>query len=100
MARKNVKNEKTPLQNAAAVLLKKQGKTYEEWSQKIVSDNCLSLLQGGNPEWKNKMLEEAAMDLIAASVVEEENKNKTQARSQSDTQMKPNHLTQNNQSHK
>lgn len=47
MARKVVKNEKTPLQNAAAVLLKKQGKTYEEWSQKIVSDNCLSLLQGG-----------------------------------------------------
>ncbi|ARJ25712.1 hypothetical protein B7492_32245 (plasmid) [Bacillus mycoides] len=98
MARKVGKNEKTPLQNAAAVLLKKQGKTYEEWSQKIVSDNCLSLLQGGNPEWRNKMLEGAAMDLIAASVVEEEKKNKTQ--SQSDAQPKPNHLTQNNQSHK
>ncbi|PET15101.1 hypothetical protein CN513_20485 [Bacillus cereus] len=98
MARKVGKNEKTPLQNAAAVLLKKQGKTYEEWSQKIVSDNCLSLLQGGNPEWRNKMLEEAAMDLIAASVVEEEKKNKTQV--QSDVQQKPNHLNQNNQSHK
>lgn len=94
MARKTGKNEKTPLQNAAAVLLKKQGNTYEEWSQKIVSDNCLSLLQGGNPEWRNKMLEEAAMDLIAASVVEEEKKNKTQG--QSDGQPKPNHLTQNN----
>lgn len=44
------------------------------------------------------MLEGAAMDLIAASVVEEEKKNKTQ--SQSDAQPKPNHLTQNNQSHK
>ncbi|EMJ6445228.1 hypothetical protein QCQ62_005699 [Bacillus cereus] len=98
MARKTGKNEKTPLQNAAAVLLKKQGNTYEEWSQKIVSDNCLSLLQGGNPEWRNKMLEEAAMDLIAASVVEEEKKNKTQGHS--DVQPKPNHLTQNNQSHK
>ncbi|MEB8859095.1 hypothetical protein P4H06_22465 [Bacillus cereus] len=98
MARKIGKNEKTPLQNAAAVLLKKQGTTYEEWSQKIVSDNCLSLLQGGNPEWRNKMLEGAAMDLIAASVVEEEKKNKTQG--QSDVQPKPNHLTQNNQSHK
>ncbi|AFU17164.1 hypothetical protein [Bacillus toyonensis] len=100
MARKNGKNERTPLQNAVAVLLKKQGKTYEEWSQKIVNDICLSLLQGGNPEWRNKMLEGAAMDLIAASVVEEENKNKIQARSQSDTQAKPNNLTQNNQSHK
>jgi hypothetical protein len=89
MARKVGKNEKTPLQNAAAVLLRKQGNTYEEWSQKIVSDNCLSLLQGGNPEWRNKMLEEAAMDLIAASVVEEEKKNKTQSRS--DAQPKPNH---------
>ncbi|HDR7527029.1 MULTISPECIES: hypothetical protein [Bacillus cereus group] len=98
MARKVVKNEKTPLQNAAAVLLKKQGKTYEEWSQKIVSDNCLSLLQGGNPEWRNKMLEGAAMDLIAASVVEEEKKNKTQV--QSDAQSKTNHLNQNTQSHK
>ncbi|EJR50076.1 hypothetical protein IIO_06389 [Bacillus cereus VD115] len=100
MARKNGKNDKTPLQNAVAVLLKKQGKTYEEWSLKIVSDNCLSLLQGGNPEWRNKMLEGAAMDLIAASVVEEEDKNKTQARSQSDTQVKPNQITQNNQPHK
>ncbi|MDX5746164.1 hypothetical protein SIM20_23835 [Bacillus cereus group sp. BfR-BA-02570] len=98
MARKVGKNEKTPLQNAAAVLLRKQGKTYEEWSQKIVSDNCLSLLQGGNPEWRNKMLEGAAMNLIAASVVEEEKKNKTQV--QSDTQPRTNHLTQNNQSHK
>ncbi|MFJ1118320.1 hypothetical protein [Bacillus thuringiensis] len=96
MARKNVKTEKTPLKNAAAVLLKKQGKTYEEWSQKIVSDNCLSLLQGGNPEWRNRMLEGAAMDLIAVSVVEEENKSKTQAQSQSDTQVKPNHFTQKN----
>lgn len=75
MARKVGKNEKTPLQNAAAVLLKKQGTIYEEWSQKIVSDNCLSLLQG-NPEWRNKMLEGAAMDLIAASVVEEEKRTK------------------------
>ncbi|MGH0686064.1 hypothetical protein [Bacillus mycoides] len=98
MARKNGKNEKALLQNAVAVILKKEGKTYEGWSQAIVNDNCLSLLQGGNPEWRNKMLEEAAMDLIAASVVEEEKKNKTQA--QSDTQTKPNHLTQNNQSHK
>ncbi|ARX70115.1 hypothetical protein BK718_32840 [Bacillus thuringiensis serovar andalousiensis] len=98
MARKTGKNDKAPYQDAATVLLKKSGKTFEEWSQEIVNENCLSLLQGGNPEWRNKMLEEAAMDLIAASVVEEEKKNKTQG--QSDVQPKPNHLTQNNQSHK
>lgn len=98
MARKNGKNEKALLQSAVAVILKKEGKTYESWSQAIVNDNCLSLLQGGNPEWRNKMLEEAAMDLIAASVVEEEKKNKTQG--QSDTQTRPNQVTQTTQSHK
>ncbi|AWC30985.1 hypothetical protein R6231_14630 [Bacillus cytotoxicus] len=74
MAKRTNKNEKSPHQDAVSMILKKQGKTYEEWSQQVVNNNCLSLLQGGNPEWRNKMLEEAAMEEIAAFIVKQENK--------------------------
>lgn len=68
------KVEKAPYQDAVTVILKKRGKTYEGWSQEIVNTNCLSLLQGENPKWRNKMLEAAAMEVIADSVVEQEEK--------------------------
>ncbi|TXR59089.1 hypothetical protein DM800_28985 [Bacillus sp. AY18-3] len=88
MARKNQKNDKAPHQDAVSVILKKQGITYEEWSQKIVSDKCVSLLQGGEPEWRNKMLEDAAMVEIAAFIVKQENnrQSKGESHSNSDTQ--------------
>lgn len=70
------KVEKAPYQDAVTVILKKQGKTYEGWSQEIVNTNCLSLLQGENPKWRNKMLEAAAMEVIVDSVVEQEEKRK------------------------
>lgn len=73
MAKRTNKNEKAPHQDAVSVILEKQGKTYEAWAQKIVNDKCLSLLQGGEPEWRNKMLEEAAMVEIAAFIVKQEN---------------------------
>lgn len=88
MARKNPKNDKAPHQDAVTVILKKQGITYEDWSQKIVSDKCVSLLQGGEPEWRNKMLEDAAMVEIAAFIVKQENNRQSQGgpHSNSDTQ--------------
>ncbi|MEC0899891.1 MULTISPECIES: DUF5415 family protein [Bacillus] len=88
MARKNTKNDKAPHQDAVTVILKKQGITYEDWSKKIVSDKCVSLLQGGEPEWRNKMLEEAAMVEIAAFIVKQENNRQSQggSHSNSDTQ--------------
>ncbi|MED1305164.1 hypothetical protein BK704_01720 [[Bacillus thuringiensis] serovar konkukian] len=85
MARKNPKNDKAPHQDAVTVILKKQGITYEEWSQKIVSDKCVSLLQGGEPEWRNKMLEEAAMVEIAAFIVKQENNRQSQSGSHSNS---------------
>ncbi|AAW30989.1 DUF5415 family protein [Bacillus thuringiensis] len=85
MARKNPKNDKAPHQDAVTVILKKQGITYEEWSQKIVSDKCVSLLQGGEPEWRNKMLEEAAMVEIAAFIVKQENNRQLQSGSHSNS---------------
>jgi hypothetical protein len=53
-----------------------------------VSDKCVSLLQGGEPEWRNKMLEEAAMVEIAAFIVKQENNRQSQggSHSNSDTQ--------------
>jgi hypothetical protein len=88
MARKKHKNDKAPHQDAVTVILKKQGITYEDWSKKIVSDKCVSLLQGGEPEWRNKMLEEAAMVEIAAFIVKQENNRQSQggSHSNSDTQ--------------
>lgn len=88
MAKRTNKNEKAPHQDALTVILKKQGMTYEGWSQKIVSDKCVSLLQGGEPEWRNKMLEEAAMVEIAAFIVKQENNRQSQggSHSNSDTQ--------------
>ncbi|HFJ9454059.1 TPA: hypothetical protein ACGW67_005380 [Bacillus tropicus] len=88
MARKNPKIDKAPHQDAVTVILKQQGITYEDWSQKIVSDKCVSLLQGGELEWRNKMLEEAAMVEIAAFIVKQENNRQSQggSHSNSDTQ--------------
>ncbi|TXR94707.1 hypothetical protein DN390_24250 [Bacillus sp. SH7-1] len=88
MAKRTNKNEKAPHQDAVTVILKKQGVTYEDWSKKIVSDKCVSLLQGGEPEWRNKMLEEAAMVEIAAFIVKQENNRQAQggSHSNSDTQ--------------
>ncbi|UYX55853.1 hypothetical protein M3Y14_31995 (plasmid) [Bacillus thuringiensis] len=88
MAKRTGKNEKAPHQDAVAVVLKKQGKTYEAWSLKIVSDKCVSLLQGGEPEWRNKMLEEAAVEEIAAFIVKQENNRQSSGGSHvgSDTQ--------------
>ncbi|QWG93245.1 hypothetical protein [Bacillus toyonensis] len=68
------KVEKAPYQDAVTVILKKEGKTYESWSQEIVNSNCLSLLQGENLKWRNKMLEDASMEIIADSVVKQEEK--------------------------
>ncbi|HDR7320801.1 hypothetical protein [Bacillus toyonensis] len=68
------KVEKAPYQDAVTVILKKEGMTYESWSQEIVNSNCLSLLQGENPKWRNKMLEAASMEIIADSVVKQEEK--------------------------
>ncbi|MDM5254278.1 hypothetical protein [Bacillus toyonensis] len=68
------KVEKAPYQDAVTVILKKEGKTYESWSKEIVNSNCLSLLQGENPKWRNKMLEAASMEIIADSVVKQEEK--------------------------
>ncbi|EOO43548.1 hypothetical protein [Bacillus cereus] len=68
------KVEKAPYQDAVTVILKKEGKTYESWSKEIVNNNCLSLLQGENPKWRNKMLEDASMEIIADSVVKQEEK--------------------------
>lgn len=88
MAKRTNKNEKSPHQDAVTVILKKQGVTYEDWSQKIVSDKCVSLLQGGELEWRNKMLEEATMVEIAAFIVKQENNRQSQSgsHSNSDTQ--------------
>ncbi|MEB9506462.1 hypothetical protein P4J13_21240 [Bacillus anthracis] len=88
MAKRTNKNEKAPHQDAVTVILKKQGITYEDWSQKIVSDKCVSLLQGGEPEWRNKMLEDAAMVEIAAFIVKQENNRQSSggSHSNSDTQ--------------
>ncbi|HFT5903693.1 TPA: hypothetical protein ACGSMF_004868 [Bacillus cereus] len=72
------KVEKAPYQDAVTVILKKEGKTYESWSQEIVNSNCLSLLQGENPKWRNKMLEDASMEIIADSVVKQEEKRQNQ----------------------
>ncbi|PEM55430.1 DUF5415 family protein [Bacillus wiedmannii] len=71
--RKN-KVEKAPYQDAVTVILKRKGITYEEWSREIVNNICVSVIQGGNSEWKNKMLEAAAMEVIADSVVKQEEK--------------------------
>lgn len=85
MAKRTNKNGKAPHQDAVTVILKKQGVTYEDWSQKIVSDKCVSLLQGGEPEWRNKMLEEAAMVEIAAFIVKQENNRQSQGGSHSNS---------------
>ncbi|EJV41930.1 Uncharacterized protein BC141101_05887 [Bacillus toyonensis] len=68
------KVEKAPYQDAVTVILKRKGMTYEDWSREIVNNICVSVIQGGNSEWKNKMLEAAAMEVIADSVVEQEEK--------------------------
>ena len=68
------KVEKAPYQDAVTVILKRKGMTYEDWSREIVNNICVSVIQGGNPEWKNKMLEAAAMEVIADSVVKQEEK--------------------------
>ncbi|MHA4090095.1 hypothetical protein ACX16A_23000 [Bacillus cereus] len=72
------KVEKAPYQDAVTVILKRKGMTYEDWSREIVNNICVSVIQGGNPEWKNKMLEAAAMEVIADSVVEQEEKRQNQ----------------------
>ncbi|PGN34909.1 hypothetical protein [Bacillus thuringiensis] len=72
------KVEKAPYQDAVTVILKRKGMTYEDWSREIVNNICVSVIQGGNPEWKNKMLEAAAMEVIANSVVEQEEKRQNQ----------------------
>ncbi|MCU5685687.1 hypothetical protein OCF64_28740 [Bacillus wiedmannii] len=72
------KVEKAPYQDAVTVILKRKGITYEEWSREIVNNICVSVIQGGNSEWKNKMLEAAAMEVIADSVVEQEEKRQNQ----------------------
>lgn len=68
MARKTPKVEKAPHQEAVSVLLKKQGTSYETWSNQVVSSICVSVLQGENSEWRNKMLEQASIDMIAESI--------------------------------
>ncbi|MEC2258858.1 hypothetical protein P9H08_19630 [Bacillus cereus] len=72
------KVEKAPYQDAVTVILKRKGMTYEDWSREIVNNICVSVIQGGNSEWKNKMLEAAAMEVIADSVVEQEEKRQNQ----------------------
>ncbi|PGM17236.1 hypothetical protein [Bacillus thuringiensis] len=72
------KIEKAPYQDAVTVILKRKGMTYEDWSREIVNNICVSVIQGGNSEWKNKMLEAAAMEVIADSVVEQEEKRQNQ----------------------
>ncbi|MED3310298.1 hypothetical protein P4436_05675 [Bacillus thuringiensis] len=72
------KIDKAPYQDAVTVILKRKGMTYEDWSREIVNNICVSVIQGGNSEWKNKMLEAAAMEVIADSVVEQEEKRQNQ----------------------
>ncbi|MBU4643301.1 DUF5415 family protein, partial [Bacillus toyonensis] len=68
MARNRGKNEKPPYEEAVSFILEKQGLTYDVWSKQIVSDICVSVLAGENVEWRNKMLEQASIEVIAADI--------------------------------
>jgi len=70
MAKRNSKVEKVPYQDTVTVLLKKEGQSYGIWSRQVINDICVSVLQGENTEWRNKMLEQASIALIASSIVE------------------------------
>ncbi|PGZ57360.1 hypothetical protein COE58_25785 [Bacillus cereus] len=69
MAKPRGKNEKPPYEEAVSFILEKKGQTYDVWSKQIVSEICVSVLAGENVEWRNKMLEKASIEMIAADIV-------------------------------
>lgn len=68
VARKNSKAEKPPYQEAVSFILSKRGTSYDAWSKQVINDICVSVLQGENVEWRNKMLEQAAIQMLAEDV--------------------------------
>ncbi|EJQ35324.1 hypothetical protein IEE_05542 [Bacillus cereus BAG5X1-1] len=92
MARK--KEEKAPHQDAITTLLKKEGKTYENWSRDVINENCLSLLQGSPSEWRNKMLEEASMKMLADAVIKQAKESAKPNQKEGTTQDVPSHPSQ------
>ncbi|PFR65202.1 hypothetical protein COK29_26870 [Bacillus cereus] len=74
MARKN-KSEKPPYHEVVSLLLKKQGISYDAWSKQVVTDICVSALQGENTEWRHKMLEQASIEMIESDILDRGKKN-------------------------
>uniref|UniRef100_UPI003F4915C1 DUF5415 family protein n=1 Tax=Bacillus multifaciens TaxID=3068506 RepID=UPI003F4915C1 len=68
MARQRGKTENPPYEEAVSFILEKQGLTYDVWAKQIVSEICVSVLAGENVEWRNKMLEQASIEMIAADI--------------------------------
>jgi hypothetical protein len=70
MAKQKGKNEKPLYNEAVSFILEKEGRTYEEWERQIVNGICVSVsvLAGENVEWRNKMLEQASIEMIAADI--------------------------------
>ncbi|MBE7106150.1 hypothetical protein FT637_25015 [Bacillus cereus] len=68
MAKPRGKNEKPLYNEAVSFILEKKGRTYEEWEREIVNGICVSVLAGENVEWRNKMLEQASIEMIAADI--------------------------------
>ncbi|MEK7019786.1 hypothetical protein [Bacillus sp. FSL R9-9410] len=91
MAKSRGKNEKPLYHEAVSYILEKKGRTYEEWEREIVNGICVSVLAGENVEWRNKMLEQVSIEMIAADIEKrkqsQDNKQSNSSHSQSD--MKP-----------
>lgn len=73
MAKSRGKNEKPLYHEAVSYILEKKGRTYEEWEREIVNGICVSVLAGENVEWRNKMLEQVSIEMIAADIEKENN---------------------------
>ncbi|MFP3414809.1 hypothetical protein SB773_25065 [Bacillus sp. SIMBA_074] len=88
MAKPSRKNEKPLYHEAVSYILEKKDCTYEEWEKKIVNGICVSVLAGENVEWRNKMLEQASIEMIAADIEKrkqaQDNKQPNSSHSQSD----------------
>ncbi|PGZ34536.1 hypothetical protein COE50_05965 [Bacillus anthracis] len=74
MAKKN-RSEKPPYHEVVSLLLKKQGTSYDAWSKQVVTDICVSALQGENTEWRYKMLEQASIEMIENEILASSKKN-------------------------
>ncbi|NWK72628.1 hypothetical protein COJ48_18295 [Bacillus cereus] len=68
MAKARGKTEKPPYEEAVSFILEKQGQNYDVWAKQIVSDICVAVLAGENVEWRNKMLEQASIEMLAADI--------------------------------